>query len=279
MKKCKIETVGKINAIMSHEFDFDLTIWGASTAYVNINPHIIMDSLNITSFNMGIDGTNIDQYAGLLYEFLDYTSKSKYLIIALDIHGGLVNRTQFHDLHNWLHHIGNKHIDNCFLDIQERTVKKIKYIPFYSLTCYDKHALPYFRKTLVNSNREFQITNYGYKPNGNKSIKPNKNIPPFKTEIGIRSFEKLKTAITIANSKDIKCFVIITPCFKEGLEKIENRFEFVQKLNELKTEKTEILDLSDCYISKEPNFFRDNTHLNTKGADELTRLILSYIKN
>ena len=67
--------------------------------------------------NMGIDGTNIDQYAGLLYEYLDHTEKSKILVIALDIHGGLTNRRRFFNLYNWIHHVDNDHIYNCFASI------------------------------------------------------------------------------------------------------------------------------------------------------------------
>lgn len=279
MKNCKEETIGKINAVVSHKLDVGLTIWGASTAYVNFNPNIIIDSLKTSSMNMGIDGTNIDQYAGLLNEYIDYTTKSDYLIIALDIHGGLTDRKSFYHLHNWLHNIDNQYIYNCLSDIDNKTITKLKYVPFYSLILYDKHSFRFFRRTILNKKSEFQISNYGFKPNGVTPIKETKNYSPFKTFIDERSFEKVKKAVINANKKNIKCFIVITPCYEKGLNQITNRNDFVDKLKTLETDKTKILDFSDSYISKEPTYFKDNTHLNSYGADELTRLLIQKIKN
>jgi len=53
MRSCKIGTVGKINCVMNHDMDVELTIWGASTAYLNFNPQIIIDSLGYSTMNMG----------------------------------------------------------------------------------------------------------------------------------------------------------------------------------------------------------------------------------
>jgi len=278
MKSYKEGTIGKINAVVSHDLDVQLTIWGASTAYVNFNPNIIIDSLKISTMNMGIDGTNIDQYAGLLNEYISYTSESDYLIIALDIHGGLTNRKSFYHLHNWLHHIDNKNIYDCLSDIDNETMLKLKYIPFYSLILYDKHSFPYFRSSFLNKKSEYQISNYGFSLHGVESINTTKGYSPFETSIGKRSFDKIRKAVIDANKKDIECFIVITPCFEKGLYQITNRNDFVSKLQTLKTEKTEVLDFSNSYISKDPRYFKDNTHLNSIGANEFTLLLIEKIK-
>lgn len=278
MKDCKEETIGKINAVISHDLDVELTIWGASTALVNFNPNIIIDSLKISSMNMGIDGTNIDQYSGLLNEYIGYTNKSKYLVIALDIHGSLTNRKSFYHLHNWLHHLDNENIYDCLSDIDNKMMMKLKYIPFYSLIHYDKHSFPYFKRTLLNKKNEYQISNYGYHPHEVAPINASKDSSLMETSIDSRSFEKVKKAAIEANKKDIKCFIVITPCYEKGLSQIINRNDFVSKLKTLATERTEVLDFSNNYISKEPTYFKDNTHLNSNGADELTRLLITKIK-
>lgn len=278
MKNSKIETVGKINAVMTHDFDAELTIWGASTAWVNFNPKIIIDSLNISSSNMGIDGTNVDQYAGLLYEFLSYTSESKYLIIALDIHGGLANRDKIYHLHNWLHHIDNENIAKNFNDIDSLQVARLKFIPFYSLTQYDKHAFPYFRQSLLDFSTEYRIENFGYKSNENQSITRMYSSMPFEVNIGDRTIKKIKIATEIADSKGIQCLIVVTPMFHKGLELISNRDQFRTKISELASSNTKILDFSESYLSDNPKFFKDNTHLNVNGANELTRLLVREIK-
>lgn len=278
MKDSKEGTLGKINGVVAHKLDYELTIWGASTAYVNFNPQIIIDSLKISALNMGIDGTSIDQYAGLLKEYLSYTNKSKYLVIALDIHGGLTKRESFYNMHNWLHNIDNKNIYECLSDIDKSTMLKLKYVPFYSLTQYDKHSFPYFRRSLLNKDSKYQIPNHGFKSNGNASIEVTNQSTPFKVSIDERPFKKVKEVITNANKKGIKCFIIITPCYDEGLSQITNKTDFISKLKTLETSKIEVLDFSNSYLSKNPSYFKDNTHLNASGADELTRLLIKKIR-
>lgn len=278
MKNCKEDTVGKINGVVAHDLDFKLTIWGASTAQFNFNPQIIIDSLNISAMNMGIDGTNIDQYAGLLNEFITYTEESEYLIIALDIHGGLANRNSFYHLHNWLHNIDNDNIYHCLSDIDKQTMFKLKYVPFYSLIKYDKHAFRYFRKSVFNKRQDYAIPNYGFKSKGNTTLIISEKETSFETEIDERSFNKVKYALEKASKRGIKCMVVLTPCFVQGLSQINNRTDFITKIETLKTAKVKVADLSNCYISKEPNYFKDNTHLNAKGANELTKLLIKKIK-
>jgi len=278
MKNCKEDTVGKINGVFAHELDFDLTIWGASTAQFNFRPQIIIDSLNLSAMNMGIDGTNIDQYAGLLNEFIDYTEESKYLIIAIDIHGGLANRNSFYHMHNWVHHVDNDNVYNCLSDIDQKTLFKLKYVPFYSLIKYDKHAFRFFKKAIFDKSKTYRISNHGFKSKGNSELVVGEKEADFKTRIDERSFNKIEYAIKKASEQGIKCMVVLTPCFVKGLSQISNRTDFISKIQTLKTDKIKVVNLSDCYISKESKYFKDNTHLNFKGADELTRLLIKKIK-
>lgn len=278
MKRCKEETIGKINAVMAHDLDVQLTIWGASTAYFNINPSIIMDSLKISAMNMGINGANIDQYAGLLNEYIEYTTQSDYLIIALDLHGGLMNRQSLFELHNWLHQANNPKIYQCFSDIDPDLMLKYRYVPFYSLILYDKHMFPYFRRTLLSQGHQYQVSNHGYSPNGHGTFCPTKPYEFFETKIDQRCIDKIRKATRAANLKGIKCYVVVTPCYQKGLDHITNRADFKAQLNSLKADQTQVLDFSDGYISKQPAYFKDNTHLNSDGADELTRLLISEMK-
>lgn len=269
--------MGKINGVMAHDLDYELSIWGASTASVNFNPQIIIDSLGVSAMNMGIIGTNIDQYYGLLKEYLSYTENSKTLIIALDMHGGLDVRSAFYDMYNWLHHIDRKNIYECFSDMDNARVNKLRFVPFYKLTNFDKHAFPYFRRTLVSNDPEYKITGYGFQPKRTGSFASAESDTPFETVVDQRSSNKIRDAISMADSKGIQCYLVITPCFVEGLNLIENKAEFISKLKTFETSNTKLLDFSNCYISQDSTYFTDNTHLNPHGADELTRLLIREI--
>ena len=281
LSSCKTGTIGKINSVMNHDLDVELTIWGASTAYVNFNPQILIDSLGYSSFNMGIDGTSIDQYNGLLEEYLSYSTNSKYVIITFDVHGGLVNRSRLYHLHNWLHHVKNETIYDCLSDVDPDLMFKVKHVPFYDLTLYDKHSFPYFRQAILNRETEYQFDSYGYKPNGIGSIDTSLiQLTSVETEVdtGQRCLRKILASSLKAKKQKITPIVVITPCYEKGLKKLTGIDRVFTAINSLKKNGIEVFDLSSCYISKSPKYFKDNTHLNNMGANELTRLLVNEIR-
>ena len=79
MKSIKRDVLGKINSIAKHDLDVELSIWGSSTAGANFNAVMLDSSLNLSCYNMGIEGANIDQYSGLLEEYISYSKKSKFI--------------------------------------------------------------------------------------------------------------------------------------------------------------------------------------------------------
>lgn len=279
----KSGTIGKINAVVKHDLEFECTIWGASTAWVNINPKIISDSLNLSTLNMGIDGTNIDQYQGLLNEYLNYNEKSKYIIIAVDVNGGISDRNSFYHYHNWIHHIQNENIYNSLNDIDNERVFKTKYIPFYSLTQYDKHSFsPFIEgvKDFIGRKDDYEFKNNGFSPVSGV-LKLNENIKSIAKNviIGRRCIDKIKESCMIAKSKSIKPIVVITPCFYKGFENIKNASEVVDRIMQLRGSGIDVYDFSSSSITKDISCFYDNTHLNSEGADVFTKLFVNKIKS
>ena len=94
LKSIKTGTIGKINAVIDHQIDDEIMIWGASTAYVNINPKILSDYLKCSVMNMGLDGTNLDQYSGL---FLFHLVQVSHLEIVHQ-NGGILGHLHSHQV-------------------------------------------------------------------------------------------------------------------------------------------------------------------------------------
>ena len=280
MKSVKTGAIGKINLVINHDLDVNVSVWGASTALVNFNPQLIEDSLKFSAFNMGINGVNIDQYNGLLKEYLNYTKKSKFLIIAIDIYGGLEKREQFYELQNWLHHVNNDNIYDCLTDIDYNTIFRARYIPFYSITLYNKHAFPLIRSAFFNtSSSQYQFSNLGFEPNNAqmdlKAIDTNQMVIPINQVV----LKKLRSSCLLALSKKITPIVVITPCYKDGLNKIKNTEDFVELVQTLENDNINVYNYLNSPISSNPSFFKDNTHLNVIGADTFTIDIIKKLKS
>ena len=110
MEGVKYDYVGKINKVMRNEVNEDVIVWGASTAEGHFIPKEMTSIIGLSTFNYGLTGTNIDQSGGLLEHYFLNDSTPKKVIIALDIHGGLVKRKQIFQIFNWLHVLNNETI-------------------------------------------------------------------------------------------------------------------------------------------------------------------------
>jgi hypothetical protein len=271
--------MGKINAVVRHELDHEVTIWGASTAYVHFDAQKMTNELGLSVFNMGIDGTNIDQYYGLLKEYLEYTNKSKYLVIALDVHGGFMKREALYNIHNWTHHFSNSNINNCFSSIDYSLMWKCKYVPFYKLTVYNKHNFRYVRNNLTSTQGSYNFPRSGYSPNPVN----NHNLDEVTGEdhlvdIDTTVYNKLSLACELAKAKNIQPIIIITPCYSKGFNRLKNAKEVVSKIQGFSQIGVKVFNYSQSEISKDAKLFNDFTHLNKVGAAKLSSMFVKDFK-
>lgn len=277
LQKIRVDNIGKINALMKHEIDDEVMIWGASTAYTNLNPILFEQDSGLSCFNMGIDGTNIDQYYGLIREHLNYTKKCRFAVIVLEIRSSLSKRNKYYNLHNWVHHIENKNIYENLKDIDPYFSFKCRYVPYYKVTAYDKHAFSYIKRHFL-SDKEYlpmkgcflQDSSYVYKP---------RHRQPITHKIDDRVKNKIFEAIKSYKQKSIQPVIFISPCYSEGLKLIQNIDEFYEVIYECEAKGAKILDYLKPEFYKDPTCFKDNTHLNAKGARIITPMLAKDLLN
>lgn len=275
LKSIRSGTIGKINGIVDHEIDDEIMIWGASTAFVNINPRILADSLQRSVMNMGLDGTNIDQYSGLLREYLSYSNNCKTLILAFDINDGLVQRDQFYQTSLWVHQLDNPRIKATVHEIDPELFHS--YIPFSKLTLYDKHIIKYFKPNA-------SLTEDMYFPNkGFKSLPPEKyqaKTQAKKTiKIGPRIIQKISDICALAISKNIKPIIVITPCYEKGQMQILNKNEIISAFYKFASKEVTVIDLHNTKIAHDPINFNDNVHLNRIGSTKFSEELVQQLKS
>lgn len=277
VKSVKHDEIGKINGVINHDVDNKIMIWGASTAYVNFVPKRIDSALNMSCFNMGLNGTNIDQFNGLLKEYLSYSQKCKYLVIIIDIRSGLTKRNKIYDPFNWVHHSDNDNIYNSLKQIDDETMIKARYVPFYPLILYDKNTFRYFRKELLNPSEKYDFPNLGSSFHMDPIFKATKT-KPFRSKIDSRVLDKVISSCDLALEKNIIPILVMPSVYKEGLQIVQNIQEIEDTLRNTKNKETYLFNFVNTSISESTEFFQDYTHLNYRGAIKLTDLLIKEIK-
>ena len=278
VRKLENGEFGKINSIMIHALDEPVMIWGASTALVHFNPRIIQDSLKMGVYNMGVDGTNIDQYYGLLKEYLDYSENCKYLAIVIDIHGGLVDRGALYNVHLWAAHLRNRNVYESFIDVDPWLTLKSRWVPFYDLTLHNRTTFSCVKNELLGQAETTVKDNLGFYP---------KDLPPIDTTAMVKSTEivrpksesqpvnprsigKVRSACKLAVKKQIQPIIVIPPCYKRGLKQLGSEDQFMDSIYTLRQEGAIVLNYLNSDLTTQTELFYNNTHMNHRGADLLS---------
>ena len=272
MGKVKSGYVGKINKVLHKKLNEDITIWGASTAEGNFVPKIISEATGLSCFNMGLDGTNINQYEGLLKNYLNQVSNKK-VILAFDIHGGLMARNSAYQIYNWLHTFNNEQISSSYSNINKSQYLKIKHIPFYKLLLYGKHNIKYLKQ----NKDSFCFKNKGFIPRSGVITPDTKeNEIAFSNDSSV--VKQIKGICILANKNNNQIYLVLTPCFHLGLKGGTNTNLILNNFKSLQNKNVHFLNFSDHPLNLEKKYFKDNTHLNAKGAKCFSQLFSQVIK-
>lgn len=296
-QKAVTDNEGKINKIIQHKLDPDIIVFGSSVAQFHVNPVLMEKQTNKDVFNLGLAGTTFIQYRGLLNEFLNYSQKCKYIIMVL-LPIEFSNRNIIYKAHTFWANIDNKNIYNSLYDINPPLLFKMKYIPFYKLTVYNKS----FYEIVINnlSSHKNQNTDLlkGFKPqneswgnladgqtNINQDNRNNtaleKNQSDYKT-INTTYIHEIENYIRLFNKRGGKFIFVIPPIYYEYTKKenrdinptaVKNIINTAMQLVKINPEMNFTLDYSSDSISMQKNMFYNYTHLTSDGADMFTQKI------
>lgn len=270
--KYPLGNIAKVNDVMEHNLDAEITIWGASTARVHFDAVMISEKLDTECINVGLDGTPFHQYSGLLNEYIDYSYRGRVLVISIDVNG-LGRRNALFQSYAWLHHIDNDHIYAALKSVDYDLAVKSRYVPFYYFTALDRRFLVRCLKWVyLGTDGESELANNGYHPiQGTwRGVQHRPYSEPFNVEIDSSVVNGIRNTIIEAEKKHMLVLIVVPPCYTEASKLILNLHEFQHAINSLKMENAFVLNYLDDPISEVKSNFSNYTHLNADGASLFT---------
>ena len=88
-----------------------------------------------------------------------------------------------------------------------------------------------------------------------------------------------KTIIKLANKYKHEIYIVVTPCYVEGLKTCSNYQNIVQLIQNLNGNNATVLDYSNHEMNQIRQFFKDNTHLNKLGAIRFSSILANDLLN
>lgn len=265
------------NDVYSGAAECDLAIYGSSRSWVHINSRILEDTLNLRTYNFGINGHNFWLQYFRHLEFIDNNPKPKYIIMGVDIYSLAKRKDLFLYQQFMPYMLWDK-------DIWSYTKS------YEGFNWFDYH-LPLKRyvgrkKVIDNalkkvSDKPFRIKGYrGIKKTWNEDYATARlNHPNYVIKNNHESIQLMKRFLEECRQQDIKVIFVYTPEHVLGQQFVKNRKELLETLYLISDEfKIPFLDYSNDSICENKDYYYNASHLNKTGAELFSRKLAHDLK-
>jgi hypothetical protein len=242
----------------------EVVFFGSSRCIHHVNPKIIDSLSKTTSYNMGWAASNPREIYAALKIYLSRNNAPKLVCIQLDMEH---DDTTEDDLarQSLLKFYGKNMIDDYFSENLQNNIK----IPMLASIKYRDFGWREILKTMFNNlNKSNQ--NLGFEPIVANGFNDKSNSFKIIGKGNLLNQNKwISKSIALCRSKNIKVLLFTTPIFK-----MSNGF-FFERLYNL----YEIEYFNDVDSLGDKRYFFDQTHLNSIGADEYSKILATHLNS
>ena len=268
------------NDIIDNQINPEISIYGNSRAWVQINPKIISDSLHLSTYNFGIDGHNFWLQYFRHRLLTNQNKKPKIILCSVDI----FTLQKFKDLYN---------SDQFLPYMLNNPIFKEWTADYNGFTWVDYH-IPLIRYYSKYSSLETAVKMYLKSNNPPQRVKGfqsqnkkwNQDFEKTKTELKNYSIKIDSNSVNLfhnflkeCKSDNIQVIMIYTPEYIEGQKFIKNRDELIQLYESIsKKHGIKFINYSTHPICLNKTYFYNATHVNKEGSKLLTHIIAKDVK-
>lgn len=261
----------KIEYAKSNSCQSQIAIIGASRAAHHYIPEIFEDSLNLSTFNYGIDGRNIYVHYAILKLLIDNKNQKPNMVILDLSNVDVYNTPGFNKerLNILYPYCSDTTIYNILSDLLDKT--ELLSIKSLGLVRHNSSILQYAKNMIYNS----PIKDKGYESLTNiwgKELESQHYEPHDIDSTKTKYLEKFIKECTQAN---IQLILVTSPSYN-----IQQDNEWSNLISQLAKEGNVPyynFDNDSLFLSHR-EWFSDPTHLNDKGAQDFSKIIIQELK-
>ena len=250
-----------MNYVYNDSTYHDLVINGNSRAWVQYNPKVLDSILNVNSYNLGIDGSNVNRQIIKFNKYVEKHGYPKYLIQNIDLFTMepsfgyereqyfpyfFYDRDLLNDVDNYEHFtLMEKNIPGYrYIGFMQSVLSKLEYIPLYKGFGANESL---WNGTLL---AEISDLDYSY------------------DSALLNKFDNFLENVVLHGTKVI---FVYAPIYHEVNTKCYNINEMHQLYQNIATKfEIPILDYNDIPMCYDTTYFYNATHLNRTGAELFT---------
>ena len=283
LRESKSGIFKKFSVMFLENNDYENIFIGSSRAECHFNPLIFDSITGFNSFNIGVSGSNNAFTFAILKSYLANSKPPRQIIFNLDFHFAHESSDTIYEFPRFFPYLSNDVLYKELNKIDSRFTL-FKYFPFISLPQMNDKYLNWSLRGWLNQSSAYDRS--GQK--GNLKIIPleYKNIDsikqaPYKAYILQENLDYLDSIINLSHQINATLIAVISPTYKEGLLKITNYKEHLEKFSKfLKSRRVFLFDYSEDEMCVQKKFFADYYHMKGIGCDTFSlKFALDFKKN
>jgi dimeric dUTPase (all-alpha-NTP-PPase superfamily) len=266
------EEFKKVNKIMTERIDPDIIAFGSSVGEKSFNSNIVSARTGLVSYNCCIDGTNFEQYKGLIEEYNKYSSK-KSIVLLFESYFSLQQLQGISGIERFCAYLDNPRVYGDLAGIDPGLTWKSRYIPLYKNTVVDHTyyiaAFNGWRSYLLHRKAQDQLQGFLPKYSNWEADQDAviTNMRAFRITIDKKVVSDYVNTIRMLRRQGRQVVIVLPPVYERlYLEKTD--------FNPLRTTLDSVarvtgctfMDFSVSAISHDKEYFYNTNHLNFKGS-------------
>lgn len=282
LKKSNSYTFVDWNNIYEGRINAAIIINGSSKALVQVSPLILDSVLQLSSYNLGINGHDFYMQDCKYSIYEQHNTKPK-LIVQVISNGTLIKREDLYQLEQFLPYLHDSTLvqttkDYVGLDLFDYSLPFARY--FGHSNIIKEGLLSYFGIQTPPKLSKYK----GYAP---KNLQWDNSFERFKKyfpkgkilEPQERSIQKFKAFIQRQQQNNIPLVLVYPPTYAPSQPYINNRAQIMDLYQAIAQQyQVLLLDYSQMPLTNQQDFFYNSQHLNKQGAELFSRRLANDLK-
>ena len=271
LRSIRVSTFGVMNAIVDGRINASILVTGSSRALAHFDSRLIQAATGLKTYNIGVDGSQIDMQVAVLKTYLRHNAKPVLLIHSLDAfsfvtsHGGVSSRGLYMpfldevDLYEALSRI-------------DGDTWKARHLPLYRYVVGDPDFTWWMGMRAVLGWNPPDDRYLGFQPTnrtwtGEFERRRQRNPAGVRFEVEAEGVRVLEDALALCDREGISVLLVYSPDTWEMQELHTNRDEVFAVFKELAARhRATFWDYSGSPISYGRQYLYNSQHLNAQGA-------------
>lgn len=253
-----------------YDLNEDVLVLGSSRASHHYNSSLIKDSLKLSCFNGGRDGEGL-LYSTAIFELALQRHAPK--VVILDVTSDVLSKKEDEKnrLSILLPYLTQSDVIGNMIEKKGRLELLKSHLQTYR---YNGQVVSIFQHYFLSSGN----TVMGFNPLDNKMdasrVSTQTSAKPYADSISADNVDALNLFITECRRQKIQLFVFVSPRYND-----DTRLNSYLKIKSIcNSNKVIFHDFTNDEYFKNPEYYSDRAHLNSKGADLYTDTIVAFMK-